>query len=157
MIFSFAAYIAVFFLSYYYGGLLFPYKETNYILLFAAYVVLLSVSMLAFSSISKEKKIIYSHIAEEIAEISCPSVHEFSERRRNEMIADFGKKIGTLHVLELVYAVFSVVVTFCMPFGGDYDVCGLFWFFRLLFGVVLILYSLLLTDALQKEIEKIVE
>ena len=44
-----------------------------------------------------------------------------------------------------------------MPFAGDYDIFGLFWFFRLLFGVGLIVYSLLLTDTLQKEIEKIVE
>ena len=70
---------------------------------------------------------------------------------------DFEKKIKTLHMLELVYAVFSVALTLCMPFAGDYDIFGLFWFFRLIFGIALIVYSLILTDALQKEIEKIVE
>lgn len=157
MLSSFSAYIAAFFLSFYYGGLLFPYKEQNYILLFSVYVILFAVSMFAFFAISKEKKQVYSRIAKEIAEISCPGSHEFSDRRRKEMIGDFEKKIKTLHMLELVYAVFSVALTLCMPFAGDYDICGLFWFFRLLFGVGLIIYSLLLTDALQKEIEKIVE
>ena len=59
--------------------------------------------------------------------------------------------------METAYAVASVVLTLGMPFSEDYDICGLFWFFRMILGVVLIVYSLLLADSLQKEIEKIVE
>jgi hypothetical protein len=70
---------------------------------------------------------------------------------------EFELKIKRLHILENVYAVFSIAMALGMPFAGDYDIFGLFWFFRLLFGIGLIVYSLLLTDALQKEIEKIVE
>ena len=56
-----------------------------------------------------------------------------------------------------MYATLLSVLTLGMPFSEDYDICGLFWFFRLLFGIALIVNSLLLTDTLQKEIEKIVE
>ena len=126
-------------------------------ILFAVYVAFFAVSMYAFTQISKEKSGIYTKIASEIAEISCPHVHEFSDRRRQTLMEEFELKIKRLRILELVYAVFSVAMVLGMPFAGDYDIFGLFWFFRLIFGVILIVYSLILTDALQKEIEKIVE
>lgn len=154
---SLASYIAVFFLSWNYGKLIYPYKEQGYILLFAVYFVLFALSMWAFTRVSKEKKTVYMRLAWEITDISCPQTHAFSARKRNEMMNDFGKRICRFHILEIVYAVSSVVLTLGMPFSEDYDICGLFWFFRMIFGVVLIVYSLLLTDALQKEIEKIVE
>lgn len=151
------AYLAVFFLSKEYGKLIYPYKENGYLLLFAAYLILFAVSMYAFYRISREKQTVYLRLAQEITDISCPAVHDFSERKRKELMTDFGKKIKKHHILEAVYAVASVVLTLGMPFSEDYDLCGLFWFFRLIFGVALIVNSLLLTDSLQKEIEKIVE
>ncbi len=154
---SAAAYLAIFFLSKEYGKLIYPYKENGYLLLFAAYFILFAVSMYAFYRISREKQSVYLRLAQEITDISCPAVHDFSERKRKEMMADFTRKIKRHHVLETVYAAASVVLTLGMPFSEDYDICGLFWFFRLLFGVALVVNSLLLTDALQKEIEKIVE
>ena len=144
-------------ISFYYGNILFPYQETWYLVLFAAYILFFAASMFAFAKISKEKSVIYQRIASEIAEIACPHVHEFSDRRRQTLMEEFECKIKRLHMLEKVYAVFSVVMALGMPFAGDYDIFGLFWFFRLIFGVALIVYSLMLTDALQKEIEKIVE
>lgn len=144
-------------ISRYYGNILFPYQEMRYLILFAAYIALFAVSMYAFTQISKEKRVIYQKLASEIAEISCPHVHDFSDRRRQTLIAEFELKIKKLHILEIVYAIFSVAMALGMPFAGDYDIFGLFWFFRLIFGIVLIVYSLILTDALQKEIEKIVE
>ena len=144
-------------ISRYYGNILFPYQEMRYLILFAAYIALFAVSMYAFTQISKEKRVIYQQLASEIAEISCPHVHDFSDRRRQTLIAEFELKIKKLHILEIVYAIFSVAMALGMPFAGDYDIFGLFWFFRLIFGIVLIVYSLILTDALQKEIEKIVE
>ncbi|MBQ7309799.1 MAG: hypothetical protein IJW87_06435 [Clostridia bacterium] len=157
MISSFAAYIVMHFISKEYGRMLFPYEETPYLILFAVYLFLFALSMLAFFLVSKEKYQIYSRLAEEIAELSCPIGHAFSERKRSEILSEFGKKIRRLHVMEGIYAVVSVLLTGCMPFAGDYDILGLFWFFRLIFGVVLIVHSLLLTDAFQKEIEKTVE
>ena len=157
MISSFAAYIVMHFISKEYGRMLFPYEETPYLILFAVYLFLFALSMLAFFLVSKEKYQIYSRLAEEIAELSCPVGHAFSERKRSEILSEFGKKIRRLHVMEGIYAVVSVLLTGCMPFAGDYDILGLFWFFRLSFGVVLIVHSLLLTDAFQKEIEKTVE
>lgn len=154
---SLAAYIAVFFLSFHYGKLIYPYKESGYVLLFAVYFILLGVSMYAFYRIAREKKAVYLRLAREITDISCPAVHDFSERKRTEMMAEFGKRIQRHYLLETVYAISSVILTLGMPFSEDYDLCGLFWFFRMLFGVILIVHSLLLTDALQKEIEKIVE
>jgi hypothetical protein len=154
---SLAAYIAVFFLSFRYGKLIYPYKESGYVLLFAVYFILLGVSMYAFYRIAREKKAVYLRLAREITDISCPAVHDFSERKRTEMMAEFGKRIQRHYLLETVYAISSVILTLGMPFSEDYDLCGLFWFFRMLFGAVLIVHSLLLTDALQKEIEKIVE
>ncbi len=154
---SFLAYIVMVLISRNYGRMLFPYKESGYVLLFTLYTLLFAASMLAFVKISGEKKHIYTRMASEIAEISCPSVHDFSDRRRREMMGAFELKIKRLHILEIVYAVFSVVSVVCIPFSGDYDIFGLSWFFRLIFGIVLIIYSLFLTDAMQKEIEKIVE
>ena len=113
--------------------------------------------MFAFVRISREKRIVYQTLASEIVEISCPHIHAFSDRKRKEMQELFELKIKRLHILEIVYAVFSVAAVMCIPFAGDYDIFGLSWFFRLIFGVVLIVYSLFLTDALQKEIEKTVE
>ena len=154
---SFASYIAMFLLSWNYGKVLYPYEEEGYLACFAAYILLFAVSMVAFVLLSGEKKRVYTRLGEEIAALSCPHVHEFSDRKRNELIEDFGRKIKNLHILELVYAIVSVLLQFCMPFTEDYDICGLFWLFRMAFGVALIIYSTLLTDALQKEIEKIVE
>ncbi len=144
-------------ISWRYGRILYPYQETGYLILFAIYVALFAVSMFAFVKISREKSVIYRKIAFEIAEIACPHVHEFSDRRRQTLTEEFELKIRRLHMLETVYAAFSVVMVLGMPFAGDYDIFGLFWFFRMIFGVALIVYSLMLTDALQKEIEKIVE
>ena len=152
-----AAQIVTVVISWNYGRILYPYQELGYVLLFALYFVLFALSMLAFVRISREKRYIYRNIASEIVEISCPSVHEFSERKRREMTELFELKIKRLHILEVVYAVFSAAAMLCLPFAGDYDVFGLTWFFRLIFGIVLIVYSLFLTDALQQEIEKIVE
>ena len=154
---SFASYIAMFLLSWNYGKMIYPYEEKGYLAYFAVYVLLFAVSMVAFVFLSGEKKRVYTRLGEEIAALSCPHVHEFSDRKRNELIEDFGRKIKNLHILELVYAIVSVLLQFCMPFTEDYDICGLFWLFRMAFGVALIIYSTLLTDALQKEIEKIVE
>lgn len=154
---SAAAYVMTFFLSWHYGKLVYPYKESGYIALFAAYFILFAVSMFAFYLVSKEKRKIYLRFAREITDVSCPQAHDFSERKRNELMADFGKRIQRHYVLETVYAVASAVLTLGMPFSEDYDICGLFWFFRMLCGVGLIVHSLLLTDAMQKEIEKIVE
>ncbi|MBR5187396.1 MAG: hypothetical protein IKW18_02895, partial [Clostridia bacterium] len=154
---SFSSYIVMGLISWYYGNILYPYKDMGYLALFILYLLLFSVSMLAFVKVSREKKHIYERLATEIAEISCPCVHEFSDRRRKEMIETFEMKIKRLHILETVYAVFSVAAMICLPFAGDYDIFGLSWFFRMIFGIVLIVYSLFLTDALQKEIEKIVE
>ena len=131
--------------------------EKGYLILFGLYIVFFAASMFAFIGISKEKRMIYQRIAFEIAEIACPHVHEFSDRRRQTLMEEFELKIKRLHMLENIYAVFSVVMALGMPFAGDYDIFGLFWFFRLIFGIALIVYSLILTDALQKEIEKIVE
>ena len=144
-------------ISWHYGKMLYPYQEKKYLILFGLYMVLFAASMFAFAKISKEKKTIYQKSAAEIAEIACPHVHTFSDRRRQTLMQEFEMKINRLHILEKIYAVFSVVMALGMPFAGDYDIFGLFWFFRLIFGIVLIVYSLILTDALQKEIEKIVE
>ena len=149
--------IPLFLISWNYGNILYPYQEKGYLVYFGLYVVLFVASMLAFVKISREKCVIYRRIGSEIAEIAYPHVHEFSDRRRQALMDEFELKIKRLHILEIVYAVFSVAMAFGMPFSGDYDIFGLFWFFRLIFGVVLIVYSLILTDALQKEIEKIVE
>lgn len=149
--------VPMFLISWNYGKILYPYQEKGYLILFALYTVLFAVSMFAFARISKEKRRIYQTVASDIAEIACPHVHEFSDRRRQSLLQEFELKIRRLYILENVYAVFSVVMTLGMPFAGDYDIFGLFWFFRLIFGVALIVYSLILTDALQKEIEKIVE
>ena len=154
---SFLSYIVMTFISRYYGRILYPYSEIGYVILFVLYLALFAVSMVMFVKISGEKKLIYQRLASEIAEISCPSIHEFSDRRRKEMIEEFELKIKRLHILEKVYAVFSVAAVICLPFAGDYDIFGLSWFFRMIFGIALIVYSLFLTDALQKEIEKIVE
>ena len=154
---SVLSYIVMVVISRYYGNALYPYSEKGYVALFILYVLLFSVSMASFVKISGEKKHIYERIASEITEISCPCIHEFSDRRRREMMEMFEIKIKRLHVLETVYAVFSVGAVLCLPFAGDYDILGLSWFFRMIFGIVLIVYSLFLTDALQKEIEKIVE
>jgi hypothetical protein len=156
-VFSGLAMIPMLFISRRYGNILFPYQETDYLILFAAYIVLFAASMYMFTRISREKCFIYRRIASEISEIAYPHVHEFSDRRRQTLMEEFELKIKRLHILENVYAVFSVAMALGMPFAGDYDIFGLFWFFRLLFGIGLIVYSLLLTDALQKEIEKIVE
>ncbi|MBQ2989366.1 MAG: hypothetical protein IJD59_09700 [Clostridia bacterium] len=144
-------------ISRYYGNILFPYQETWYLILFAAYLVCFAVSMFALTRISREKRTVYRKIAAEIAEIACPHVHDFSDRRRQTLIEEFELKIKKLYILEHIYAGFSVAMALGMPFAGDYDIFGLFWFFRLIFGIVLIVQSLMLTDALQKEIEKIVE
>ena len=144
-------------ISRYYGNILYPYQEAGYLILFVLYVLLFAASMFAFARISREKGVIYRKIASEIAEIACPRVHEFSDRRRQTLMDEFELKIKRLHILETVYAVFSVAMVLGMPFAGDYDIFGLFWFFRMIFGIGLIVYSLMLTDALQKEIEKIVE
>jgi hypothetical protein len=149
--------IPILLISRYYGNILYPYQEAGYLILFALYVLFFSASMLAFAWISREKSAIYRKIASEIAEIACPRVHEFSDRRRQTLMDEFELKIKRLHILETVYAVFSVAMVLGMPFAGDYDIFGLFWFFRMIFGIGLIVYSLMLTDALQKEIEKIVE
>ena len=149
--------IPMFFISRNYGNILYPYQEKGYLILFGLYIVFFAASMFAFIGISKEKRMIYQRIAFEIAEIACPHVHEFSDRRRQTLMEEFELKIKRLHMLENIYAVFSVVMALGMPFAGDYDIFGLFWFFRLIFGIALIVYSLILTDALQKEIEKIVE
>jgi hypothetical protein len=149
--------IPLFLISWNYGNILYPYQEKGYLVYFGLYVVLFVASMLAFVKISREKSVIYRRIGAEIAEIAYPHVHEFSDRRRQALTDEFELKIKRLHILEIVYAGFSVAMTLGMPFGGDYDIFGLFWFFRLIFGIVLIVYSLILTDALQKEIEKIVE
>jgi hypothetical protein len=154
---SFLSYIVMTFISRYYGRILYPYSEIGYVILFVLYLALFAVSMVMFVKISGEKKLIYQRLASEIAEISCPCIHEFSDRRRKEMIEEFELKIKRLHILEKVYAVFSVAAVICLPFAGDYDIFGLSWFFRMIFGIALIVYSLFLTDALQKEIEKIVE
>ena len=154
---SLAAQIVMGFISWYYGRMLYPYTELGYVLLFSAYVLLFALSMFAFVRISREKRIVYQTLASEIVEISCPHIHAFSDRKRKEMQELFELKIKRLHILEIVYAVFSVAAVMCIPFAGDYDIFGLSWFFRLIFGVVLIVYSLFLTDALQKEIEKTVE
>ena len=152
-----AAQIVMGFISWHYGRILYPYTERGYVLLFLLYLLLFSASMFAFVKISCEKRHIYTRLASEIVDISCPCVHEFSERKRTETMKMFELKIKRLHILEIVYAVFSVLMMLCLPFAGDYDIFGLSWFFRLIFGIVLIVYSLFLTDAMQKEIEKIVE
>ncbi|MBQ3490400.1 MAG: hypothetical protein IJA86_07410 [Clostridia bacterium] len=154
---SLLSYVVMIFISRNYGRMLFPYKELGYVILFALYALLFVASMFAFVRISREKKHIYTRIAAEISEISCPCIHEFSDKKRQEMMKTFALKIKKLHILEIVYAFFSVAAVACIPFSGDYDIFGLSWFFRLIFGIVLIVYSLFLTDAMQKEIEKIVE
>ncbi|MBE6666051.1 MAG: hypothetical protein E7603_07530 [Ruminococcaceae bacterium] len=154
---SLLSYVVMTFISLHFGRILYPYNEIPYVILFVLYLLLFSVSMVMFVKISREKKYIYQRIASEIAEISCPCIHEFSDRRRAELVETFELKIKRLHILEKIYAVFSVAAVVCLPFAGDYDIFGLAWFFRMIFGIALIVYSLFLTDALQKEIEKIVE
>ena len=87
--------------------MLFPYKELGYVILFALYALLFVASMFAFVRISREKKHIYTRIAAEISEISCPCIHEFSDKKRQEMMKTFALKIKKLHILEIVYAFFS--------------------------------------------------
>ncbi len=134
-----------------------PYKEPLFIALFAAYFVVFLVSMALFVMVNREKEKVYRSFVHEIALTLAPDDNDYAIKRRALAEKEFAGKLRAMTVIATAYAVFSVVCMALIPFAEEYALCGLSWFFRSGFCVFFIIKSVLLTDKLQKEIEKVTD
>ena len=153
---SFLAYAVMFYLSVEYGRVFRPYKSTQYIVLFVVYMLLFIASMVLFVRVCKEKEKVYTALVCEIAMTLTPDDNDYARKRREHTAEDFKGKIRGLTTVCIVYAVFSVICMALVPWAEEYVVCGISWLFRSAFCVFVIVKSVLLTDKLQHEIEKVI-
>ena len=153
---SFAAYAVMFYLSVQYGRIYRPYKDTQYIILFIVYMLLFIASMVLFVRICKEKEKVYTTLVDEIAMTLTPDDNDYARKRREHTAKDFEGKIRGMTTVCIAYAVFSVICMVLVPWAEEYVLCGVSWLFRSAFCVFVIVKSVLLTDKLQHEIEKVI-
>ncbi len=155
--FSFAAYAVMFCISATYGRMVYPYKEGRYCILFGLFLILFILSMVLFVLVCKEKERVYACLVNEIGMVVSPDDHEYARKKRQHMMDEFRPRLRGLTAVSVVYAVFSVICMGAIPLAEDYAVCGLSWLFRSAFCVFVIVKSVLLTDKLKNEIEKVVD
>ena len=154
---SAVAYGLLFTCSLLFGGSAFPYKEENFIPVFAAYMLFFIASMIFYFLLASKKKKTLLSMMEACTALSCPTNADGTNYHRGVLCREIGKKIGTLAVLEKIYAAFSVIcMLVTVPFTEDFAICGLAWVFRILFGGVIVFVQWSITDRLQNEFEKVV-
>ncbi|MBQ9748233.1 MAG: hypothetical protein IJV98_05560 [Clostridia bacterium] len=154
---SLAAYVLMFYISATYGRTVFPYQELKYCILFGIYLLIFAASMMLFVSVCREKERAYATLVEEVARVVSPEEHEYAKKRRAHMMDEFRPRLRGLTAASIAYAVFSVVCMAAVPFAEDYAACGLSWLFRTAFCIFVIVKSVLLTDKLEHEIEKVID
>ncbi len=154
---SFAAYVMLLAISLQYGRMFRPYEEKGYFVFFAIYLVIFIASMVLFLGVCREKAKVYTRLVEEIGRVLCPDDNDYAAKRREQMAAEFRARIRGLVTVSVIYAVASVIFMALLPWAEEYALCGLSWLFRTAFCVFLIVKSLLLTDKLQNEIEKVID
>ncbi len=154
---SFAAYAVSLAISIHYGRMFRPYRETLYIVLFAIFLVLFAASMVLFVRVCKEKEKVYTRLVNEISLTLAPEENDYAKKRREHTAKEFSGNIRGLTVICIVYAVFSTLCMALIPWAEEYVLCGLSWLFRSAFCVAVIVKSVLLTDKLQREIEKVID
>ncbi len=154
---SLAAYAMLLAVSITYGRTFRPYEQPNFIVLFAVYLVLFIAAMVLFIKVILEKEKAYASLVREIASTLAPDDNEYAKKKREHTMADFKGKLRALTVTGISYAVFSIICMAAIPWAEEYIPCGLSWLFRSAFCVFYIVQSALLTDKLQKEIEKVIE
>ncbi len=154
---SAAAYAVLLAISLMYGRMFRPYKETQYIVLFVIYLVIFIASMVLFLGVCKEKEKVYRCLVREIGYILAPDSNDYAVKKREHMEKELEGKIRGLTIVSAVYALFSVICMAAIPWAEDQVLCGLSWLFRSAFCVFLIVKSILLTDKLQHEIEKVID
>lgn len=153
---SFAAYCVCFAMSLLYGRTYRPYKETQYIVLFVLYMILFAISMALFIRVCKEKEKAYTSLVGEIGFLLAPDEGDYARKKREYTEKDFRGKIKGLTIVGTIYAVFSVCCMALIPWAEEYAFCGLSWLFRSAFCVFFLIKSVLLTDKIQHEIEKLI-
>jgi hypothetical protein len=112
--------------------------------------------MVLFVRVCKEKEKVYTALVYEIAMTLTPDDNDYARKRREHTAKDFKGKIQGMTMVCIVYAVFSVVCMALVPWAEEYVFCGISWLFRSAFCVFVIVKSVLLTDKLQHEIEKVI-
>lgn len=154
---SFAAYAVMFIISVSYGRTVFPYREGRYCVLFGIYLAIFIVSMILFVRVCREKEKAYGALVGEIAKTLAPDDNEYAKKRRAHTEDELKPRIRGLTKASICYAVFSVICMAAVPFAEDYALFGLSWLFRSAFCVFVIVKSVLLTDKLEHEIEKVID
>ncbi len=154
---SFASYAVLLGISLAYGRMYRPYEEWQYIVFFVIYLAIFIASMILFLGVCKEKGKVYTCLVEEIGLVLCPDDTAYAAKRREHMAKEFRGRIENLVRISVIYAVFSVVCMALLPWAEEYALCGLSWMFRSAFCVIVMVNSILLTDKLQNEIEKVVD
>ena len=79
-----------------------------------------------------------------------------SEQKQKERFQELSRRIGHYSVLEYLYAFFSIACMAAVPFAGESELFALSWFFRLIFGVILMIYSAAIAGNLHDELERVV-
>lgn len=156
MIFSAASYIFLFFYSRQFAGLAFPYKEEGFASVYIAYMSFFALAMLLFSLLVSEKKRVYLRLAERCTEMSSAGLFEMSEQKQKERFRELSRRIRHYAALEYLYAFFSIACMAAVPFAGESELFALSWFFRLIFGVILMIYSAAIAGNLHDELERVV-
>ena len=153
---SFAAYVVCLVTSLLYGRTYRPYKETQYIVLFVIYMLLFVISMVLFVYACREKEKVYKTLVEKIGVLLAPDDNDYAIKKREHLEKEFKGKIQGLTTVSMVYAGFSILCMALIPWAEEYAICGLSWLFRSAFCIFFILKSILLTDKIQHEIEKLI-
>ncbi len=154
---SFVSYAVLLGISLAYGRMYRPYEEWQYIVFFALYLVIFVVSMVLFLGVCKEKEKVYVRLVDEIGLVLCPDDTAYAVKRREHMAKEFHGKIKNVTRMSVIYAVASAVCMALLPWAEEYAFCGLSWLFRSAFCIMMIVSSVLLTDQLQHEIEKVID
>ncbi len=154
---SFVSYSLLLAVSIRFGRLFRPYEEKGYLLLFFLYLAIFVASMALFVMVCREKKHAYASLVGALSMVLAPDDNDYAKKRREHTAAEFAKKLREIDILAVIYAVFSVLCMAVIPLAEEYTLCGLSWLFRSALCAYLIFRSVLLTDKLQHELEKVID
>ena len=156
IVFSAAAYVLLALYSARFAGSAFPYEEEGFVPVYIAFLICFVLAFLMFSLVVPEKKRVYLRLAQRCTEMSSAGLFEMSEQKQEERLTALTRRIRRYAALEYIYAGVSVICMAAVPFGVESELLALSWFFRLMFGVVLMIYAAAIAGNLHDELERVI-
>ena len=154
--FSAASYVLLYIYSERFAGSAFPYEEEGFFPVYIAFMICFAFAMVLFSLLVAEKKKVYLRLAARCTELSSAGLFEMSAQKQEERLSALTRRVGRYAALEYLYACFSVLCMAAVPFGEESEIFALSWFFRLMFGIILMIYSAAIAGNLHDELERVV-